>query len=93
MSPSRITIDRLAISLHGVSETVAEQAADNLERLLRARLAAGPRSVRSDLPGDLASLRISPVELAASLDGAALAEILADHLAAWLGGAPTETRE
>lgn len=93
MRSTRITIDRLSISLHGVSETVAEQAADNLERLLRARLAAGPHTVRSDLPGDLASLRLSPVELAASLDSAALADILADRIADRLTGTSAGTRE
>jgi hypothetical protein len=93
MSPSRIGIDRLAITLHGVSETVAEQAADNLERLLRVRLAAGPCSVRSDLPGDLASLCLPPVEDAAALDGSALAEIIADRLVEWLGGPNAATWE
>lgn len=93
MSPWRIAIDRLAITLHGVSETVAEQAAGNVERLLRARLAAGARSVRSDLPGDLASLRLSPVEATAALDGAVLAGIIAERLADWLTVPAGETRE
>jgi len=82
MSRYRINIERLSVSLHGVSATVAEQASQDLETELRRQLGAVRVSRRGAADSgfvDLGSLQIEP-----STDGATLRSLIAERLSAVL---------
>ena len=73
-----IEIDRIQISLFGVSAQIAEAAAEGLESELRRRLGVFP-------PNDLAAfdageLVLGSIEAPATLDAAALRGIIAERI-------------
>jgi hypothetical protein len=73
-----IDIDRLSISLYGVSAGVAEAAVAGLDDELRRRL--GNLVPRALVNGDLGVLRLETIAGAASSDPAALRNLIADRL-------------
>ena len=78
MSSTVIEIERLAVSLHGVSSQVVEAAATGLEAEITRRLGQLALSdTRSLNPGDVA---MSPVHTKKGLDASALRGIIADRL-------------
>lgn len=91
MSAVRFHIDRLAITLHGVSAQVAEAAVAGLAQELRRRLSG---LQLGDLGlADLGVIAIQPIRAAKALDAAALRGLIADRVALGLvsGGAASET--
>lgn len=81
----RFAVDRLVLSLHGVSADVARAAADNLGAEIERRLRSGARRW---IENDLGAVMIGPIE-AASLDAASLRGLIAERIAVALG-APQE---
>ncbi len=82
MSRYRINIERLNISLHGVSAIVAEQASQDLEAELKRQLGAIRVSQRGGMdPGfvDFGPLQVNP-----NIDGATLRSLIAERLSAVL---------
>lgn len=80
----RFDVDRLVLSLHGVSADIARAAAENLGAELERRLGAGARRwIESDLGVVLIGVE------AATLDAAALRGLIAERVALALG-APRE---
>ncbi|MCP4463722.1 MAG: hypothetical protein GY819_13080 [Planctomycetaceae bacterium] len=78
-----VSIDRLRISLHGVSAQMVEAAVDGLDVELRRRL--GLRGLDKRLNGNSASVNIaelalSPAHLDAASDSAGLRGLIADRL-------------
>lgn len=87
MAGIAIDIDRLELTLSGVSADVGRQAAERLESALTARLAA--RSAGRLAPAALSasSLQLEPVVWSGADDAAALADRIAERLidAMWGG--------
>jgi len=78
MSRYRINIERLNVSLHGVSATVAEEASQNLEAELKRQLGAMRISHRGATePGffDMGPLQVDP-----NIDSATLRSLIAERL-------------
>jgi hypothetical protein len=82
MSNTRVDIDRIALTLYGVSPAEAQSAATAIEALLRQRLAGWRPDVAGAAPFDLGSLDLGSVDVAARLDAPALATLIADRLIA-----------
>jgi hypothetical protein len=80
MSSTIIDIERLVISLHGVSAQVAEAAATGLEAEIRRRLGALAVCEMTSL--ELGDLTMSPVHTETVLDASAVRGIIADRLVA-----------
>jgi hypothetical protein len=89
MSNTRVDIDRIALTLYGVSPAEAQSAATAIEALLRQRLAGWRPDVAGASPFDLGSLDLGSVEIAARLDAPALATLISDRLIAQLDRALT----
>jgi hypothetical protein len=85
----KLNIERLVLTLHGVSADVAEAAVENLSQELGRRL-SGSRI--EWLNRDLGAVLIGPVETRATLDAGALRGLIAERLALALG-APREAAE
>jgi hypothetical protein len=83
----KLQIDRLALTLHGVSAETARAAVDGLDAEIRRRL-SGP--ARGWVERDLGVVVIGPVELKRARDAAALRGLIAERLALALGGAGGE---
>jgi len=78
VSGVRLDIDRLQISLHGVSSHVVEEAVQLLKMELRRRL--GTQRL-SDLANfDAGELALDPIRSKTRLDPASLSGLLADRL-------------
>jgi hypothetical protein len=86
-----IDIERLSISLHGVSRGVAEAAIAGLDQELRRRL--GNLTQRSLVSGDVGVLRIGPIMGPATLDPAALRGLIAERLVLALSSATSTQTE
>jgi hypothetical protein len=79
MTALRIDVDRLQISLHGVSTTVAGDFSTRIGRALEQRLSGLPAdAVTADL--DLGMLELGRIDLKDTPDAGALAGIVADRL-------------
>ena len=78
MSSTVIEIERLAVSLHGVSSQVVEAATTGLEAEITRRLGRLPLSGARSL--DLGDLAVSPLHTETVLDASALRGIIADRL-------------
>ena len=91
MSSTRIDIDRIALTLYGVSPADAQGAATAIEALLRQRLAGWRPDVAGVSPFNLGSLDLGSVDIAARLDTPALATLIADRLIAQLDRALTRS--
>lgn len=78
MSLLEFDIDRVGISLHGVSQEVAAEAMSGLEGELARRIDA--LGARSRAPGDLAEVALGPLTVASNIDPAALRALIADAL-------------
>jgi len=78
-----IAIDRLHISLHGVSAQMIEAAAEGLEEELARRLGARKTGLGSSAAAsavDIAELSLSAARASAGLDAAGLRGLIADRL-------------
>ena len=84
MSEARIDIDRIAVTLYGVSPTEAQGTATALAALLRQRLAGWRPDIAGAAPVDLGTIDLGSVDIGARLDGPALTALLADRLIAQL---------
>ncbi len=78
MSGIIIDIERVAISLHGVSSQVIEEAVTGLEAEVRRRL--GPLAISSLGPLHLGDMALSPLSTDTVLDASALRAIIADRM-------------
>jgi len=78
MSSTVIEIERLAVSLHGISSQVVEAAAGGLEAEITRRL--GRLSLSGVRSLDLGDLAVSPLHTETVLDASALRGIIADRL-------------
>ena len=76
-NPARIRIDRLSLTLHGVSRLVAEQAAEGLDAELQRRLGTFPSN--RPLTLERGRIALQPVHIR-GLDAAALRGAIADRL-------------
>jgi hypothetical protein len=85
----KLNIERLVLTLHGVSAEVARAAAENLPQELGRRL-GGPG--RGWLDRDLGVIVIGPVETKGAPDAGALRALIAERLAPALAG-PWEAAE
>jgi hypothetical protein len=93
MDSARVAIEHIAVTLPGV----APGDAAVIERTLEAALIERLGGWRPDLAG-AGSLAFGDVDLGSAvlarrLDGATLAEIIADRLAGWLDGAIARAKE
>jgi len=84
-----LDIDRLDITLHGVSADLADAAVSGLEDTLRRRLGG----LRLDRAGSVPELRIDPLDLPSDADAAALRELIAEHLIAAIDRMPASGEE
>ncbi len=82
MNDTRIDIDRISVTLYGVSPAEAQNAANALALLLRQRLAGWHPDVAGAAPVDLGSIDLGSVAIGARLDAPALTTLLADRLIA-----------
>jgi hypothetical protein len=78
MSIVNLDIDRLSISLHGVSAGVAQEAVADLAQALRRRLASLPPQSLPTL--DMSGLAIGPLQAHGTLDATSLRDLIADRL-------------
>lgn len=84
MSDLSIRVDRLQLSLHGVSAELAERAMDGLDAELRRRLG---RLSPADLPlADRAELALGTIRVTGRIDAASLRGLIAERLVASLQG-------
>lgn len=87
----RVAIDRMTVTLEGWPAEVADGLGNALENALRERLVAAgiaPPEI------SLTNLSLGVFETRAGSDAAALAELVAEHLAGWLTpAAPGEARD
>jgi len=96
MSDTSVDIDRIAVTLYGVSPTEAQGAATTLASMLRQRLAGWRPDVAGAAPVELGNVDLGSVEIGARLDAPMLTTLLADRLIAQLDramaapSAPTE---
>ncbi len=82
MSRFRINIERINVSLHGVSAGVVEQASESLEAELKRRL--GTIRVSQRGAADPGFLNLGPIHIEPSADGATLRSLVAERLTAAL---------
>jgi NAD(P)-dependent dehydrogenase (short-subunit alcohol dehydrogenase family) len=85
----KLSVDRLVLSLHGISADIAKAAVENLSEEL-SRTLGGPR--REWLNRDIGVVLIGPVETRATADAGALRGLIAERLALALGP-PREAAE
>jgi hypothetical protein len=78
MSIVNLDIDRLSISLHGVSAGVAQEAVADLAQELRRRLSNLPPQSLPSL--DMGGLAIGPLQANSTLDATSLRDLIADRL-------------
>ena len=78
MSGIIIDIERVAISLHGVSSQVVEEAVTGLEAEVTRRL--GSFAMRRMSPLHLGDMALSPLSTETVLDASALRAIIADRM-------------
>jgi hypothetical protein len=89
MTATTVDIDRIELALFGVSPAEAQSAATAIDALLRQRLAGWRPDIAGASPVALGNIDLGRVEVAARLDGPALATLIADRLIAQLDGALT----
>jgi hypothetical protein len=82
MSTAKLTIDRVGISLFGVSQEIAEAAVSGLEGELARRIGALPLRAAAHAPVDLAEVALGPITAPARVDAGALRSLIADALVA-----------
>jgi hypothetical protein len=89
MSAITVDIDRIELTLLGVSPAEAQSAATAIDALLRQRLAGWRPDIAGVSPVALGNLDLGRVDVAARLDAPVLATLIADRLIAQLDGALT----
>jgi hypothetical protein len=89
MSSTTVDIDRIELTLHGVSPAEAQSAASEMGALLRQRLAGWRPDIAGASPVDLGNVDLGRVDVAALLDTRALATLIADRLIGQLDRALT----
>lgn len=78
MSEAKMNIDKLIISLHGVSAIIAEEALSGLAGELRRRF--NEFQLQDLVLRDLNNLSLSPIRVESVLDAGTLRGIIADRL-------------
>jgi hypothetical protein len=78
MSIVNLDIDRLSLSLHGVSAGIAQEAVADLAQELRRRLSSLPPQTLPSL--DAGTLALGPLHVDNTLDATALRGLIADRL-------------
>jgi hypothetical protein len=78
MSIVNLDIDRLSLSLHGVSASIAQEAVADLAQELRRRLSRLPPQSLPSL--DMGGLAIGPLQASSTLDATSLRDLIADRL-------------
>jgi len=89
MSDTRVDIDRIALTLYGVSPAEAQAAANALAAILQQRLAGWRPDIAGGAPVDLGTVDLGSVDIGARLDATALTTLLGDRLIAQLDRAIT----
>jgi hypothetical protein len=84
MNDTRVDIDRVALTLYGVSPAEAQAAANSLASMLRQRLAGWRPDVAGAVPIDLGNVDLGSFDIGARFDAPMLATLLADRLIAQL---------
>jgi hypothetical protein len=87
-----VDIDRIELTLFGISPAEAQSAATAIEALLRQRLAGWRPDIAGAAPVKLDGLDLGRVDVAARLDAPALATLIADRLIAQLDQAIARPR-
>ena len=82
MSRFQINIERINVSLHGVSAAVVEQASQNLEAELKRQLGTIRVSQRGS--ADPGFLNLGPIHIEPATDGAILRSLIVKRLSAAL---------
>jgi hypothetical protein len=78
MSGLQLQINRLEISLHGISAQLVEQAVGGLEETLRRRLQGMTLGARHGL--DMAQLTLAPLQVGSDIDVAGLRALLVEQI-------------
>ena len=78
----KINIQRINVSMHGVSAAVVEQAAENIERELRRQLAQ--LLISASNKTDIESLDLGSLNIESGTDSEALHNLIAERLSAVL---------
>ena len=82
MSKHRINIERVNVSMHGVSAAIVEQVTQNFEAELRRQL--GTIRLSQGNVVDLEALDLGPINIEAATDGETLRGLIAERLSAAL---------
>lgn len=93
MSTARFAIDRIVVTLAGITPAEAERTARSLESALSERLGGWRPDVAGASPMNLGNIDLGSIALAARLDAPTLATIIGDHLIAWIDAAITRSGE
>jgi hypothetical protein len=93
MSTARFAIDRIAVTLQGISPAEAERTARSLEAALVERLGGWRPDIAGASPMHLGDADLGSIKLATRLDAQMLATIVADRLTAWIDGAIVRPEE
>lgn len=80
----QINIQRLSVSLHGVSTSLIEQAGQDLESELRRQLGTNQASQRG--AADPGGRNLGPINITPTTDGATLRSLIAERLSIVLQG-------
>jgi hypothetical protein len=91
MSSTTIDIDRIELTLYGVSPAEAQLAATEIDALLRQRLAGWRPDIAGSAPINLGNLDLGRADIGARLDAPALATLIADRLIGQLDRALTRS--
>ncbi len=79
---TRVTIDRLALTLHGVSAEIAQSALVGLDEMLAQRL--NVRALDATRWRETGTLRVPAMHISSAVDAATLRGMIADGLCALL---------
>ncbi len=82
MSRYRINIERVNVSMHGVSAAIVEQTTRNIEKELRRQL--GQLRISAGNKADIGSLDLGSLNIESGTDGDALRSLIAERLSAAL---------
>ena len=82
MSRYRVNIERVNVSMHGVSAAVVEQTTQNIEKELRRQL--GQLRLSAGNTTDIESLDLGSLNIESGTDGNALRNLIAERLSAAL---------
>lgn len=78
MSRYRVNIERVNVSMHGVSAAIVEQTTQNFETELKRQLGSVRLSQGNAV--DLKSLDLGPINIESGTDAETLRSLIAEHL-------------